>query len=352
MSRTIVRCLLAAALCTAGIAHAGAGLPETPFHGGQALALRGLLAADSVETNLSFVNLAQTGNRCTLALETADGIRIGPVVTLTLGPLENRSFPNVFEKMTAPGQLTETRALVSCEGEFSAAAELVDGATGRRGRVAPEELAADEDAARALALPVKAADCPVGAQCLDAPGLVFVPGPPPGPPLPVGRVSFPAPAGAAKRFVLSIDVTVADWYPKEPSGKHLIYWFVINKNIDMPGLLYFRGPGKDQAFARHGINLTHPEKVKIIKPFKAKVGHTYHVVNDYNMTARTYTVTITDTTPGGEGVVLTGRTNVATYNTKANSKYLVDMGFYPGKVDTEVPSYGWKYSNVHIETYK
>ena len=213
-------------------------------------------------------------------------------------------------------------------------------------------MSANDEARRALALPTKAVTCPTGALCLDAPGLVFVPGPPPGPPLPVGRVSFPAPAGPAKRFLLSMDVTLADWYPKEPSGKHLIYWFVIDKNIDMPGLLYFRGPGKDQAFARHGINLTHPEKIKIIKPFKAKVGHTYHVVNDYNMAARTYTVTITDTNPGGAGVTLTGRTNVATYNVKAGAKYLVDMGFYPGKVDTEVPSYNWKYSDVHIETYK
>jgi hypothetical protein len=27
------------------------------------------------------------------------------------------------------------------------------------------------------------------------------------------------------------------------------------------------------------------------------------------------------------------------------------MGFFPGKVPTEVPSYGWVYSNIHIETY-
>ena len=30
-------------------------------------------------------------------------------------------------------------------------------------------------------------------------------------------------------------------------------------------------------------------------------------------------------------------------------RFLVDMGFFPDKVPTEVPSYGAEYSNVHVE---
>ena len=33
------------------------------------------------------------------------------------------------------------------------------------------------------------------------------------------------------------------------------------------------------------------------------------------------------------------------------AKFLVDMGFPLDKVATEVPSYDWVYSNVHVEAY-
>ena len=40
------------------------------------------------------------------------------------------------------------------------------------------------------------------------------------------------------------------------------------------------------------------------------------------------------------------------YNIKNNAHFLVDMGFLPDKVPGEVPSYGWRYANVHVEAYK
>ncbi len=363
MHRTVVYSLFFA-FCATGAAHAAAvdrPLPITPeatakalfaaapaftaensFQGGKTLSLQGLFASESIAANLAFVNLARTGNRCTFALATADGASLGPVTSLTLRPLENRPFLNAFEGKVS--RLTEARATVSCDHDFSAYALLADAGTGRVDLVTPEE---GDDAS--LELPAKVAACPTGAVCFDAPGIVHIPAPPPG--MPVGRVSFPAPAGATKRLRLSIDVTVAAWYPKLPRGKHLIYWFVVSKNIDMPGLLYFLGPGRDEAFARHGIGLTHPQKLKIIKPFKAVVGHTYHVDNDYDMAAGKYTVTITDMTTGVVKLVLNSRPNVASYTVKAGANFLVDMGFYPDKEPTEVPSYKWKYANVHVETY-
>lgn len=384
MSRTAARSLILAALCTAGIAyaanaaHAGGIIPtpspqeaeataaivdrlaadrpavgeENLFRGGQTLSLEGLRAAGPAVTHLALVNLAATENRCTLALTGADGAGMGPVTTLTLQGLETRPFVNAFERPSDPSadglndflEDTEARAAISCEQDFYAYALVADGATGRIERVTPQE----ESAAGSLTAPAVPV-CPAGATCFDAPGTVHVPAPPPG--VPVGRVTFPAPAGVAKRLRVSLDVTVADWYKQEPNGKNLIYWFVVNKNIDMPGLLYFRGPNKNQAFARHGMGLTHPQKIKIIKPFAAQVGHTYHVDNDYDMAGQIYTVTITDTATGVVQVVLQGRPNVTSYTVKPGSNFLVDMGFFPNKVATEVPSYKWKYANVHVEAY-
>jgi hypothetical protein len=363
MSRTVLHSLLLA-LCTAGVAHAGAvdrpfsltpeaatkalatAAPEilsNRFQGGQTLSLRGLFASESIAANLALVNLAKTDNRCTLALATGDGASLAPVMSLTLRAGESRPFLDAFEGKVS--RLTETRATVSCDRDFSAYALLADADTGKLDVVTPEESLDG-----GLALPAKVETCPAGAACFDAPGIVHIPAPPPG--APVGRVSFPAPAGVAKRLRLSIDVTVANWNAKLPRGKHLIYWFVIDKNIDMPGLLYFLGPGRDQAFGRHGIGLTHPQKIKIIKPFKAIVGHTYHIDNDYNMAGNNYTITITDTTTGQVKVTLSSRPNVKSYTVKIGAKFLVDMGFYPDKEPNEVTSYGWKYANVHVEAYK
>lgn len=363
MSRTFIYGFLLA-LCTAGVAHAGAVAPafsltpeatvkalaaaspaispESAFRGGETVALRGLFASDAIQAHLAFVNLAKTGNRCTLALATADGLSLGPVVSLTLRAGERRPYLDVFEGLVS--RLTEAQATISCDQDFYAYALVADGDTGRRDVVAPEV-----STEASLALPAKVATCPTGAVCFDAPGVVHIPAPPPG--APVGRVSFPAPAGVSKRLRSTVNVTVGPWYPQDPSGKHLIYWFVVSKNIDMPGLLYFLGPNKNEAFARHGMGLKHPQKIKVIKKFAAQVGHTYHVDNDYDMAGQTYTITVTDLATGAVAVALHSKPNVTSYTIKPAAKFLFDMGFYPGKVPTEVPSYGWKYANVHIEAY-
>lgn len=352
MFRTAVLGLTLVLLCLAGATHAGKAvdLPaissETRFQGGQTLSLRGLQASESVTTDLAFVNLAKAANRCTLSLADGNGFGIGPAVTFTLQASERRPFVDVFERLVDEAGVADAKATISCSREFSAYALLTDSARERVDLVSPE---ASHDSIRTLSAPAVA--CPAGAVCFDAPGVVHVPDPPPGPELPVGRVAFPAPSGATKRLRLSLDVKVGAWYPKEPNGKHLIYWFVVNKNIDMPGLLYFRGPNKNQVFARHGMGLKHAQKIKIIKPFAAQPGRTYHVDNDYDMAAGTYTVTVTNAATGKVEALLRGKPNLASYTTKAGSKFFVDMGFPPDKVATEVPSYDWVYSNVHVEAY-
>ncbi|HET9767430.1 MAG TPA: hypothetical protein VFS60_11325 [Thermoanaerobaculia bacterium] len=325
--------------------------PERSFAGGSAVELRGLPVSAATTANLGLVNLTPAGNRCSLALVGEDGTSLLPSITMTLRSFEGRPLLDVFEGLEALAG-SEATAAISCDSAFSAFAVLADG-DGETTRTIAAEKAAPALAVRAfLPLANKALACSAGATCFDAEGVVHEPGPPPGPPLPVGRVVFPAPAGTARRLVLSMDVKVGPWFPQETSGKHLIYWFVVNKNPDMPGLLYFRGPGKNEAFARHGMQVPHARKIKVIKKWAAEVGRTYHIVNDYDMAGNRYTVTISDAQTGEVQVVLTSRPNVSSYVVKAGSKFLIDMGFYPGKVPTEVPSYGWRYSNVHVEVFR
>jgi hypothetical protein len=89
-----------------------------------------------------------------------------------------------------------------------------------------------------------------------------------------------------------------------------------------------------------------------VAKFNGEVGKTYHEVNDYDLAARIYTVTISNQQTGEVYLTIRGTPNVSTFSVKANSRFLVDMGFPEGKVPREVPSWGWEYSNVHIESYK
>src|SRR5258708_17735781 len=189
--------LLLVSLFAAPAAHARVAVdlpvisPESVFHGGQTLSLQGLSVSASTATHLNFMNLATTGNRCSLAFTTASGVAMGPVTSLTLRPKENRPFVNVFERLIEAYGATEAQATVSCAKDFYAYALLADG-SGPLAVVTP--LATTETVELADTVPT----CPVNAICSDAPGVDFIPGPPPGPPLPVGRVTFPAPQGSAK----------------------------------------------------------------------------------------------------------------------------------------------------------
>jgi hypothetical protein len=157
------------------------------------------------------------------------------------------------------------------------------------------------------------------------------------------------PQGTFSRMRLSLTIAVGDWYTEHPDWKNLIYWFVINKNIDMPGMLYFRGPQAYTALARHGIGLTHPDKKKMVTPFQAIPGHTYRAVNDYDMGRGVFTITVTDTESGEVKARLLGTPNVSKYTFDTDDRAILDLGFAPGLVFDEGPSFGWVWSDIKLE---
>lgn len=307
--------------------------------GGQTAVLQGLLSGSGRTADLNLINLARTASQCTATLTQTDGTVIGTPATFTLKPLSHRAIGNVF----SGGSASEVRAAVTCTGSFFAFALVSDAATGEITYIGPAGSGTST-----LTVPGQPGSCPDGATCSDALGIVHQPTPA----NPVHRVQFPAPAGIATRLRMSLDITVGPWYPNNPVGKHLIYWFVLNRNFDMPGMLYFRGPTASTALVRHGMELTHPQKLKIEKPFAAVIGHTYHCDNDYDMAGRVYTVTVTDLTTGEVAVTLTGVPNVSSFPLKATDNFLIDMGFPEGVNPDEVPSFGWTYANVHLEVYR
>jgi hypothetical protein len=329
MMRNVARLLLVASLCLLGATRTMAA--------GETAMIDGIAPETGGSVSLAVTNLTPAASRCTVAVQSASGERVAAPISFTLRPFEERPFLDATTGATGAA----ARAVVACSSDFSTVAVLAD----RNGR-GTTTLAATK-AATALETDEELPPCSAGAQCFDAQGLVHKPTSEQA----VGRVAFPAPSGVASRFVATVDVKVGPWYEPEPTGKHLIYWFVVSKNFDMPGMLYFRGPSRSEAFARHGMHLTHPQKIKIIKKWEAQVGRTYHVVNDYNMAAKRYTVTITDAETGEVQVVLSGKPNVTSFGVKRGSNFLFDMGFPENGEPTEVPSFDWEYSNVHVEAF-
>jgi hypothetical protein len=306
------------------------------------LVLQGLTQTATRSTHITLVNLGQYASTCTVTLLRADGSSLGTASTATLKPLSQRYFPDVFSVVPGAADQSDLRATVSCTREFFAYALLTDSATGE-----VEVIEPSGSGESTLSVPGSEPECPTGATCLTAKGVVHKATKA----TPVGRLTFNATAGTATRFKLTLDVTVGDWFAAEPDAKHLVYWFVINRNQDMPGMLYFRGPDQYTAMVRHGIALKHPQKIKIVTPFQATPGRTYRIVNDYDMGKGVYTVTVTDVATGEVKATLNGAPNVSKYTLKTGDKFLIDMGFPEGVTPDEVPGYNWTWSDVRVEVY-
>ena len=335
MKRCAAVCLLAAVLTAA--AHAGtAGSPliasDELGAPGRPLILEGL-ADDARRTSLAIANLGDSAARCSVSLTTADGLPTGELSTLEVPP---RSHRYLYSALAGLGGLTGVRAIVSCDQPFYAFAVVPDRTTRSMTIVDPTPQETK----------VGAAPCAVSSKslCFDAKGVVHQPTAA----TPVKRFAFAVPPGIYTRVKMALDVTVGPWYTGDPDGKHLIYWFVLNKNFDMLGMLYFRGPAAYTALSRYGIGLTHPKKIKLVKPFKGLPGHTYHCENDLDMAGGVINITITDKATG-EVVRLRGTANVKQLTAKAGDRFIIDMGFAENKVPDEVPSFGWTYRDIHIE---
>jgi len=334
MKRCAAVCLLAVALTAA--AHAGSAGPPLIASDelgapGRPLILEGL-ASDGVRTTgLALANLSGSAAQCSVSLTAADGLGLGEL-SVRVAPRSERYVEDLFAGLRG---VSGARAAVSCDQPFYAFAVV----PGRVGGVAvvdptPQEVKAD------------AAPCAVNSKslCFDAKGVVHQPTTA----TPVKRYAFAVPPGTYTRVKMSLDVTVGPWYTGDPDGKHLIYWFVLNKNFDMLGMLYFRGPAAYTALSRYGIGLTHPKKIKLVKPFKALPGHTYRCENDLDMAAGVLDITITDKATG-DVVRLRGNANVSQLTAKAGDRFIIDTGFPEKRTPDEVPSFDWAYQDIHIE---
>ena len=309
---------------------------ENLARGNQTVTLQGLLLTATRAADLTVVNLGHQTSQCTINLTRADGTAIGTGTTVTLKALSHRSFANVLNGLAATGT-TDARAAISCSREFYAFALLSDSAAGEASLILPSGTGDS-----ALQIPGQGPACPVGSQCWEVQGIVHQPTVT----NPLKRVSFAPQAGTYTKIRLSMDVFHGGWNPANTSALHELFWLVKNRNFDMFGYATFRGPSKNISLLRHGIGLTHPQKIKITKPFTAKPGKNYHVEYTYDTVAKVLALEISD---NGQVVQrLTGTPNVSNFGFGPGDSLIVDIGF-DGSNSDEQPTLGWIYRNLRIE---
>ncbi|HEV2853092.1 MAG TPA: hypothetical protein VHC97_09845 [Thermoanaerobaculia bacterium] len=332
MKRFVSLCLLVTSLAVM-TSHASPISEISDLSPGRTLLLEGLVSGGTRTTGLALANLGVSTAQCSVSLTAANGKALGEVA-VTIAPRSDRYLGDVFAGLNVAG----AQAKVSCDQAFYAFAVIPDRETGNVAVVDPIALV-EADAVT---------PCTPGSRvvCFDAKGILHQPTPA----VPVKRVAFPVPPGTYGRVKMSLDVTVGPWYKNDPDAKHLVYWFVLNKNFDMLGMLYFRGPAAYTALSRYGIGLTHPKKIKLVKPFKAVQGHTYRCENDLDMAGGVINITVTDAATG-EQVKLRGKANVSQLTAKAGDRFFIDMAFPENKTPDEVPSYNWTYKDIHVEAY-
>ena len=307
----------------------------------QSLTLQGLLSGGSRATDLTLVNLAHQASQCTVGLFRADGSALAAAATVNLKPLSQAYFANALGNA---GAVTEIRATVTCTRDFYAYALLTDSATGDVATVFPagsgESL---------LQIPGAGSACPVGAQCFDAKGLFHKPTQSD----PYKRMAFAPAAGTYKKIRMTVDVLHGGWNPANPGAQHELFWMVKNRNFDMFGYATFRGPGNpanaNTSLLRHGIGLTHPQKIKILKPFTATPGTLYNL--EYIYDAGTRVLELVTRVNGTVVNRITGSTNVASFSFTADDRLIVDFGF-DGSNSDEQPTLNWEYRDLHVELTK
>lgn len=304
--------------------------------GGKTSTLQGLVSAETRTTDLVVSNLAKFAADCAVSFNRADGTAIGSPATVSLAPLSMRYFQNVFAIVGATG-VTEVRASIVCSRDFHAFALLANSATGEVSLVAPSGSGES-----GLSVPGTEIVCPAGATCFDQPGVVAQPTVA----SPLTHLTFAPPVGTYKKLRLVLDVDHNGWSSAKPSALHELFWLVKGTNKNMFGYLTLRGPNTNQIQLWHGLGLSDARKKKIVQPFQAFPGHSYHIDYTYDAGARTITLKVFD---GASLAIQVGSVpNVTSFAFAASEPLLLDLGF-AGTNGDEAASLGWAYRDLHLE---
>lgn len=185
--------------------------------------------------------------------------------------------------------------------------------------------------------------CPEGAYCFSHQEFI------PTADHPVRRYAMAVPDGKYERVVVVMFVTLPNSTLHD--GRYNFFWLAINgKNRDMLGyLMALPGhPGimDDSIRLRHGIGVRQSRKVTVNGYCRLEPGGKYRITHDYDIGNQFAAVRVDHL--GGDSVTLESVPNVQ--DLEISGVLTMDIGF-PGNVEDEYSSIGWKYEGIVVMVY-
>jgi hypothetical protein len=300
--------------------------------------VQGIRRSASAATDWVLVNLGHAPAQCRLRVFASGGGQLGATATVPMLPLSMRTYAD-FLASFAIDEAANVRVDASCDQRFYSFALTRDTGTGDIAFLGPSG-----EGSSTLRLPgeEEEEECPPTASCFRLDGVVHSPTPAHA----VQRHSFDVPPGSYKRIHLEMDVFHGGFAAANPAGLHMLFWLVKNRNFYMYGYSCFEGPNDNQIMFRHGVELTHPQKIRILKAFASQPGHTYHL--DYTYDAEQQFLEMIVSEGGEERARLRGTPNVSSIAVNEGDLFHIDIGFNEGLNPNELPTYGWIYRDLRL----
>lgn len=316
---------------------------ETMGREDQVLVIQGLERAGSRSTALVVMNLGQTGASCAVSLIRVDGSDAIEPMTVALLPYARFTFTDIFKHLS--GVTGEVRAEVTCSSDFYAYAQTVDRETGETTVTGPSQPVDTLEAAFDKAFKA-AALCSSGRTVCNREGLVHTSTRK----TPTLALSMSPPAGTYRSMKAHVEVVVNGWNEINPRGAHGVMYLAINKNYNLLGSIFLRGPSSNRVTLRHGFCRTAACKTKVEEPLNTEEGTRY--VFDYEYNPGRGTTNLRVMHKGQLVAQIQDKPNVKHFTIKKRDEVVIGLSNPSVNLRPEPASINWRYSNLRVEFFQ
>ena len=318
---------------------------ENARAGGDILALQGLRRTGGVFTNLVVVNLGHSAAQCSVKVFRAGGDQIASTALLSLKALTQVQFPDALNSL-GEKSARDVNSQVECDQPFFAYLTLYEQGSGE---VLVLEPSASGDSSLAAPGEEEPPSVP-GAILFTQKGTFHIPTP--GNPTAIYNIPVPKDR-TFSNVTVDLDVFIAGWYNKDPSGLHSLFWLHRGaccwpkwaRNIT--GFANVFGPNRNVVKVISNMDMGQFDKSRGEKGVSLQPGQTYHVRFEYNTSTGTSYLQLTQ--GGSEVAFITMPTTVNRLQADGTEAWMIYFGHEFTTHGEERPSFGWRYENLRVE---
>lgn len=330
-----------------GVTGLGAAMPvvgsKNLFAADATAHLQGWIRSGDLRSDLGVINLGQAEAACSIAVFRNDATQIQGTAVVNIPPLGHRQFDDALA-ILGEQAIAAARSETTCNQPFYVYLRSYDRTTGELFVTLPSATLDDStlNPPGAEPPPSPPPQCGAGSHCFEYLTTPYIPR--------NGaqnhKFFIDVPSGSYDLLKMQIDVFHGGWQ-NPTDGLHNIFWLVKDRNFNMYGYVNLRGPGRNDIMLRHGLGTSASEKAKILHPFNALPGETYHF--DYTFDTLADRITLVVSNRGQEVLRITDRPNVNRIHIEPGERLAIALSFIAGLNPNEPPTFGWRYSNLRVQ---